>query len=220
MNIKGNKNVVYFLIGFSVLLFITFLLLIINIFSINRNGQNNKLGNSQKISPTPVPLIYHSYSKNERPTLKNLIPDVSSKNDVIKAMGGPTDITQENGYTIYGYPVLNNFRESKIYIDTANKVKYITEEIPYDNSLYHNYVAKKQIRPDGILYDITNGNVGFKWLVFAQDGVAFLANDVIGGYTIEIRYFTPMNYQQFLTTLAPKFNMATTDIEKHGAVPQ
>ena len=156
-----------------------------------------------KIFYTPTPEVIH-----RQQNLNLIYPGVSTKQDIVRVLGQPTRITINDGYTIYYYNLLPTRRENSIYI-TGNKVAYIDEEIPVNNTLYVDFTKQQNASADGTLNDKSYTDAGFYWYVFSTKGAAFLANPS-DGYTIQVLRFMPMNYSAFLNSAGQVFSMKTT----------
>ncbi len=196
-----KKNLPLFIAAFGVILLLTISLFIS---AINLNSSRNKAQNINS-SPTLVPerAPYTAVSLNP-----NEIKIGQTEQDVKDTIGTPTNISSENGYTVYSYQIQDTARDDKIYFQN-NNIKYISKEITYDNTLYTDFTTQNKKTEDGVLYDKIQDGAGFQWYVFAEDGVAYLTNKQFG-YVIQTKYFPPTDYQTFLNTSAKDLNMLTT----------
>lgn len=157
------------------------------------------------------PLSFCNNIKNN--SLSNITPGSTKESDVIATLGQPIAVATQNEFKVLSYPVIgeNTTRTNKIYLQNGT-VKYVVQEIISDNSLYTDYAAKQQKKEDGVLYDQGQVGSGFNWYIFAQDGIALLANKS-NGYAIEVQHFPPMSYQDYLNTTAKTFSLSQTPFE-------
>ena len=88
-------------------------------------------------------------------------------------------------------------------------MQYVVEDIPIDNLFYRDFVSQMKIIQDGVLYDREQSPAGFKWHIFAKQGVAFLASS-FNGYTIRVLRFPSTDYQTFVRETVPVFSLSSS----------
>lgn len=157
--------------------------------------------------PTPIPMEIKIKS------LEEIQPNKTSLTDLKNSLGSPEKAITKNGMTLFLYPIPDTQRKNKVYISNGT-VTYVSEEQIKDNSLYSDFVKNNNKYEDGILYDPIQIGSGLNWYVFANNGIAFLA-DKNSGYTIQILRFPPTTYNNFLQTTAKNLSLSQTPLDKN-----
>lgn len=160
------------------------------------------------VVPTPTPVANPSAQFNTIDYSK-IFRDPSIEKQVRDVLQNPTGSEEQGGYTLVSFPTDVSGRPNIVY-EKNNTASYITQEITIDNNLLAMFVASHPNSQSVELFDSGSGGVGFTWSVFPEDGVAYLANKDSGNYTIRVLYFPPTTKGNFISNVAPTFQMSQT----------
>lgn len=199
---KGKlKRKHLFIIGILILIAIPWVVFII------AYKQEPKIPPKRQVVVIQPTIVLPTISTPQRQKgISDLKPGFATENEVIQDLGQPLRSGNTENYKVLSYGIALTKRENLVYLNN-NMVEIIAEEIPIDNSLYTEYLKKENLKtPDATAYD-NNYTAGFVWQVFAEKGIAFLANPM-NGYTIKILYFKPVDKNSlFDSPIGKVFNL-------------
>ena len=133
-----------------------------------------------------------------RPTWKGLVPGQSTKNEIEKKLGQPSETSLQDGKELLRYPSSNQFRKDTLVLEN-NQLSLVKEEVINKEKGNLKDYLQRFGKPDLEGYG-PYSEAGFKVYVFAKDGVAVVANPV-DGTIIQMWYFKPTTLTVFKSTI-------------------
>ena len=172
-----KKNNKFFIVFFVIILF--FLIIFV---------KDKKI---VKIAPSPSLGSVAKY--------KELVPGVSSKEDVFSKMGTSLNAKIENNKETYEYLSSNpNFNSKVIILD--NKLEYL--KIIYtnaDNKNYEDFISLYS-NPEKVLYNL-DYSVGYILNAYPAKGIAFISH-INSKKVSEVWYFKTVSLEEFINNFA------------------
>lgn len=159
-------------------------------------------------SPTPTPVGNPAAQFNAIDYSK-IFTDSSIEQQVKNVLKNPVGSEVQDNTIIVSFPTDIATRPNLVY-EKSGVAMYIVQEITGDNTYLTDFQKTHASSKSFTLFDASSSSAGFSWIVYPQDGVAYLANSD-SGYAIRVLYFSPTTKGDFIRADASFFQMSPTD---------
>lgn len=143
-------------------------------------------------------------------TFNSLVPGVSTKDDVIKSLGEPSD--SKNNGNLLEYLSSNPNSPNEVVFESG-KVTLIREIITLKEQKSISDLEKEYGNAVNKLYG-PHSAAGFDLYVISEKGIAYVGH-VESGLLLEIWYFTPMTFEEFNYKYSKQYGYSSTPSKQY-----
>jgi len=153
----------------------------------------------------PKQNTVNNITPNRTIGLNGLLPNKSSRDDVLKQLGQPLFETRNGDTTTDQYKSTSPTRNHEV-VYNKEQVVYIKQIVSTKDSLSVNDMTNLYGQPDNVLYG-RESDIGYNLYVYLAKGVAYLGNQT-SGTLLEVWYFpTTNNLQTFMNQWATGYSL-------------
>lgn len=150
----------------------------------------------------PAGFTNRQQSESQTPGFKEITPGTSTENDLVALLGEPKDKTDTSTGTVYKYSSNSEVRTNDFLI-TNGTVSLIKEIVTTAKEKSLQDINTKYGTATYTLYG-QDAVSGFNLYVIPDKGIAYVAN-LINNTLLEIWYFKPTTYQNFVSLYAQDY---------------